>query len=197
MLRSSLLKPRHVLKKKKNQKKPHSSTLWSFIFQLGLQIPARTAALGRPCGRVQGGEQLLEGHPEMGATRISQLPRGCTAPFRLYRPSAPFLILLPGGWGPPSLPPRPCLRCCPPRGCRRGLDEAPESWQHRRGRLAPQGIACAGNAAPRRHYRSEAAKTSRERLLTPGFVMLRSELVFFLFRTFDARLFVELLAAGC
>lgn len=98
---------------------------------------------------------------------------------------------------PPPLHPRPCLHCCPPRGCRRGLDEAPESWQHRRGRLAPQGIACAGNAAPRRYYHSKAAKMSRERLLTPGFVMPWSEPVFFLFRTFDARLFVELLAAGC
>lgn len=168
-----------------------------------IHIPAGPAD---PCQNRCVGEAVWEGAAWGAAPRGS--PRdgrnpNLPTPTRMHRtlqtPSPLSSLPYPVAWwmGTPPLHPRPCLHCCPPRGCRRGLDEAPESWQHRRGRLAPQGIACAGNAAPRRHYHSKVAKMSRKRLLTPGFVMPWSEPVFFLFRTFDARLFVELLAAGC
>lgn len=83
-------------------------------------------------------------------------------------------------------PPQPRPRCPPRagRGSKVGQDH-----------LALPSITCTGNTTPQRHYHSKVAKTSRERLLSLGFVTPPCELVFFPFSTFSTRLFVELAAA--
>ena len=107
--------------------------------------------------------------------------------------SAPFLIVLPGGWGPPPTPDPICVAL--PRA-------AAEGWTRLRGLAAPEGPS--RSTGHRLHWKRsstaalsfQSGKKCHAKGCSPLALLCRSlNWSFSLFGTFSARLFVELLAS--